>query len=109
VSHASREVRHDDPADRIQGIWLQHRGGPILQRDLVIPALPRGVVTHLRSSLGIEDEVGTLEPGKYADFVVLSENPLEVEPEKLKDIHVEATVMNGRITYFEAPNGLYHH
>ncbi|UCD23323.1 MAG: amidohydrolase, partial [Gemmatimonadota bacterium] len=59
--------------------------------------------------LGIEDEVGTLEPGKYADFVVLSHNPLEVDPLKIKDIKVEATVMNGRITYFAATKGFYHH
>jgi hypothetical protein len=59
--------------------------------------------------LGIEDQVGTLEPGKYADFVVLSENPLEVAPMKIKDIRVEATVMNGQITYLAATKGFYHH
>ena len=57
----------------------------------------------------IEGEVGTLEPGKYADFVVLSENPLEVDPMKIKDINVEATVMNGRITYLAQTKGFYHH
>jgi len=59
--------------------------------------------------LGIEDQIGTLEPGKYADFVVLSHNPLEVDPMKIKDIEVEATVMNGRITYIARPMGFYHH
>ncbi len=49
--------------------------------------------------LGIEDQVGTLEPGKYADLVVLSENPLEIDPMRIKDIRVEATVMNGEITH----------
>ncbi len=59
--------------------------------------------------LGIEDQVGTLEPGKYADFVVLSENPLEVGPMKIKDIRIEVTVMNGRITHLAATKGFYHH
>lgn len=49
-----------------------------------------------------------MEPGKYADFVVLSENPLEVDPMKIKDIEVEATVMNGVITNMELEGG-YHH
>jgi len=59
--------------------------------------------------LGIEDQVGTLEPGKYADFVVLSENPLEVDSMNIKDIKIEATVMNGRITHLAAKHGFYHH
>ena len=59
--------------------------------------------------LGIEDWVGTLEPGKYADFVVLSENPLEVDPIMIKDIKAEATVMNGQITFLAATEGFYHH
>jgi len=59
--------------------------------------------------LGIEDEVGTLEPGKYADFVVLSDSPVEVDPMKIKDIKVETTVMSGEITYLAATQGFYHH
>jgi predicted amidohydrolase YtcJ len=49
--------------------------------------------------IGIEDKVGTLETGKYADFVVLAENPLEIDPMKIKDIKILATVMGGRITH----------
>jgi predicted amidohydrolase YtcJ len=59
--------------------------------------------------LGIEDKVGTLEPGKYADFVVLSESPLDIDPMKIKDIKVLATVMNGRVTYLASTKGFYHH
>lgn len=59
--------------------------------------------------LGIEDQVGTLEAGKYADFVVLSENPLEIDPMKINEIKIEATVMNGQITHFAATTGFYHH
>jgi predicted amidohydrolase YtcJ len=59
--------------------------------------------------LGIEDQVGTIEPGKYADFVVLSGNPLEVDPMKIKDIQIEATVMDGRITHMASKQGFYHH
>ena len=57
----------------------------------------------------IEDQVGTLELGTYADFVLLSENPLEVDTMKIKDIKIDTTVMNGRITYMTAEKDFYHH
>jgi predicted amidohydrolase YtcJ len=54
---------------------------------------------------GMEEEAGTLEPGRYADFVVLAENPLEVDPRRIKDVEILATVMNGRVTYLRG--GMY--
>jgi predicted amidohydrolase YtcJ len=38
---------------------------------------------------------GTLEPGKYADFVILAENPLTAAPLHIKDIAVLETIKNG--------------
>jgi predicted amidohydrolase YtcJ len=42
-----------------------------------------------------ETQIGSLEPGKLADFTVLDRNPLSVNPEQITGIHVLATVMNG--------------
>ncbi|MCL5035192.1 MAG: amidohydrolase [Bacteroidetes bacterium] len=46
-----------------------------------------------------ENEKGTLEPGKVADLVVLSDNPLLVPCEELKNIKVLMTVVGGKIVF----------
>lgn len=43
-----------------------------------------------------DHEVGSLEVGKFADFVVLAEDPLAVEPERLAQIQVLETWVGGR-------------
>ena len=48
-------------------------------------------------TVGVEDKVGTIEPGKYADFTVLDDDPQTVDPLKIKDIPVVATVLGGRV------------
>jgi predicted amidohydrolase YtcJ len=45
--------------------------------------------------LKLDHLVGSIEPGKYADFAVLSDDPLAAGAEGLKDIQVLGTVVGG--------------
>ncbi|MDH5760259.1 MAG: amidohydrolase [Gemmatimonadota bacterium] len=42
---------------------------------------------------------GSLEPGKLADLVVLSDDLLTIDPERIMDVEVEMTVVGGKVLY----------
>jgi predicted amidohydrolase YtcJ len=64
--------------------------------------VPEAVVGYTRNGAYFtfeEREKGTLEPNRLADFVVLSEDLLTIDPERIKDVKVDLTVLGGRIVY----------
>lgn len=75
--------------------WLAAQA---LTVDEVLPML----TINAAYALGSEDEVGSITPGKFADLIVLSENPRAVPPEAIRDIQVWMTMVDGR-TEFCAP------
>ena len=46
-----------------------------------------------------ENLLGSIEPNKLADFVVLEEDILTIPPERIKDIPVFMTIIDGKIVY----------
>ena len=46
-----------------------------------------------------EDSKGSLEPGKLADLVILSDNPFKVDPFMIKDIKIIETIKEGMTIY----------
>ncbi len=46
-----------------------------------------------------EDLKGSLQAGKLADFVILDQNPLKVDPDAIKNIQVVETIKEGQTVY----------
>ena len=46
-----------------------------------------------------EEMIGVIKPSAKADIIVLSENPLEMDHEGLKDIEIEETYIDGKLVY----------
>jgi predicted amidohydrolase YtcJ len=58
----------------------------------------RMVTIDAAYTLGQEDNLGSIETGKLADFTVLDDDPQTVDAMKIKDIGVVATILGGRVT-----------
>jgi predicted amidohydrolase YtcJ len=56
----------------------------------------RAVTLEAARSLGLEDEIGSIRPGKRADFTILEQDPYAVDPLELRDIEIWGTVFEGR-------------
>jgi predicted amidohydrolase YtcJ len=59
----------------------------------------RAITIDAAWQLGMDDKVGSLEVGKYADLVVLGADPYTTTPGEIHKIDVLMTMMNGRFTY----------
>lgn len=74
---------------------------PDWQREHIITAEEalRMMTTNAAYALFRDDEVGSLEPGKYADLIILSGNPLTAGAEAIPEMEVWMTMVGGRVLY----------
>ena len=58
-----------------------------------------GYTIHNAIQLHMEDRLGSIEPGKYADLVILEENLFEVDPAHIHEVKVCETIIGGETVY----------
>ena len=64
--------------------------------------MPEAIVgyTRLAAHLTFEEDVkGSLEVGKFADMVVLSQDLLTIGPAQTMDTRIEMTILDGKVVY----------
>ncbi len=104
-----RFSNHNDfmvtPVDPMFMIWTAvhriSRNGVVIGPDECVDVWTamKAITTEAAYQYFEEDAKGSLEPGKLADMVILSANPLKVAPMMIKDIIVEETFKEGESVY----------
>jgi len=77
---------------------IMRDGGEVLGPEQRIPVdqAIRAMTIDAAYQARIDHAVGTLEVGKYADLVVLEEDPMKVDPTRLSQIKVRETWVDGQ-------------
>ena len=96
------------PLDQMFMMWSAvnrlSRGGEVIGADQRVTPLEalKAMTINVARQYGEQSSKGSLEVGKLADLVVLDQNPLKVEPMKIKDIKVLETIKDGKTIYARA-------
>ncbi len=69
---------------------------PINER-LSLEQLLEGYTQNGAYQLRLEDELGSIETGKLADFVILNKNLFEADPYEISELKPSAVVMEGKV------------
>ena len=91
------------PLNPLMGIYAAvtrtaETGQELLPEEAVTPEQALSMYTINAAYASFEEDIkGSITPGKLADLVLLSENPLIVPPEKIKDIKVIMTIIGGEV------------
>ena len=64
---------------------------------LTVEQALRAITLGAAYTLKLDDEIGSIEAGKRADFAVLNDDPIEAGADGLKDVGVWGTVVGGHV------------
>jgi predicted amidohydrolase YtcJ len=109
IEKGLKPTNHTDfnvaPIDQMMVVWTavnrMSRNGEVIGADERVSPYQalQAITSNAAYQYFEEDKKGTIEKGKMADLVILSENPLKVDPMKIKDIQVLETIKEGQSIY----------
>ncbi|MCD6263654.1 amidohydrolase [Candidatus Bathyarchaeota archaeon] len=86
------------PFHPLYGLWsaVNH---PIEESRITLEEAVRCYTLDAAYASFEEDLKGSLEPGKLADIIILSEDLASIPPEKIRDVKVDMTMVGGKVLY----------
>ena len=98
--HADQPMFESNPFSLIQtAVERKTLSGDTLginQRITVTEAI-KSMTINAAWQINMEDKIGSLEKGKYADFIILDKNPLNIQTNKLNTIKCLEVYINGNL------------
>jgi predicted amidohydrolase YtcJ len=98
------------PIELLHALWVllarreRETGELIAPRQRISRAEALRAATINGAYLTFEEEKkGSIEPGKWADLVVLEDDLLTLDEERIKDLAIRLTVVGGRVVHEAAP------
>jgi len=91
-------TRENDPA-----AGAKYAGRLSTDPGLTLPAAIRAITNGSAYELHAEQEVGSLEVGKLADFIVLDRNVFKISPQQVASVRVLLTVVGGKAVHAAPP------
>ena len=81
----------------------RHPGGWVPEQRITVEEALRAYTSAAAYAAFEEEEKGTLERGKLADFVLLDRDLTRIPPETIRDARVVMTLVGGRVVHERAP------
>jgi predicted amidohydrolase YtcJ len=102
--HSDFMVTDPDPLHMIEmavtrKTWKEPEYVLAPDESISVESAIRALTSEAAWQLFSEHEIGSLEAGKLADFVILDKDPRKVDPDSIKEIKVLETWMDGKQVY----------
>ena len=100
--HADQPMFESAPLHLIHtAVNRKTRDGKLIgsHNRVTVESALKAMTIHSAWQIKMDDKIGSIKVDKYADFVILAENPFEVSIEKIKDIQILETIVNGNTIF----------